>query len=161
MAIERAAGFLDPNDRGPFLHRVAELLNGHEIGDGLVSRAAREAQAEFRWATYTRALAPQVTLVPASHCRINLHLMERLAMAALAAAAAENAALGHDAAVTAAGLRRLGVEGAKCVHDIVECDGPASFRSAAQCRYGLHCASIKMPMTPRSPVSRSALGRDH
>jgi hypothetical protein len=37
MAIERAAKLLHPNDRGPFLQRVAELLNGHEIGDGLVS----------------------------------------------------------------------------------------------------------------------------
>ena len=40
-------------------------------------------------------------------------------MAALAAAAAENPAPPHDAAVAAAGFRRTGVQGAKCVHDIV------------------------------------------
>ena len=50
----------------------------------------------------------------------------RLPMAALAAAAAENPAFAHDAAVAAAGFRRTGVQGAKCVHDIVECDRPAS-----------------------------------
>ena len=37
-------------------------------------------------------------------------------MAALAAAAAENPAPAHDAAVTAADFRRTGVQGAKCVH---------------------------------------------
>jgi hypothetical protein len=35
-------------DRGPFLKRVAELLRGHEIGDGVVYRAAEQAQKEFR-----------------------------------------------------------------------------------------------------------------
>jgi hypothetical protein len=35
-------------DRGPFLQRVAELLRGHEIGDGVVYRAAEQAQKEFR-----------------------------------------------------------------------------------------------------------------
>ena len=45
-------------------------------------------------------------------------------MAALAAAAAENPALAHDAAVTVAGFRRTGVQRAKCVHNIVECDRP-------------------------------------
>jgi hypothetical protein len=67
-------------------------------------------------------------------------------MAALAAAAAENPGPAHDAAVTAAGFRRTGVQGAKCVHDIVECDRPASFsRSAAQCGHGLNRASIRCP----------------
>jgi hypothetical protein len=50
-------------------------------------------------------------------------LVERLA---LAAAAAENPALANDPAVTVAGFRCLGVQGAKCVHDIVECDCPSS-----------------------------------
>jgi hypothetical protein len=45
--IQRAASPLHPHDRGPFLERVAELLRGHELGDGIVSRAAREAQARF------------------------------------------------------------------------------------------------------------------
>ena len=49
-------------------------------------------------------------------------------MAALAAAAAEDPALAHDATVAAAGFRRTGVQG--CVHDLVECDRPASFRGA-------------------------------
>ena len=34
-------------DRGPFLQRVAELLRGHEIGDGVVYRAAEQAQREI------------------------------------------------------------------------------------------------------------------
>ena len=38
---------LHPHDRGPYLQKVAELLNGHEIGDGLVGRVAREAQLQF------------------------------------------------------------------------------------------------------------------
>jgi hypothetical protein len=45
--ITRAAEPLQPADRGPFLQRVATLLNGHELGDGVISRAARQAQAEF------------------------------------------------------------------------------------------------------------------
>jgi hypothetical protein len=70
-------------------------------------------------------------------------LVERLA---LAAAAAENPALTNDAAVTVAGFRCLGVQAAKCVHDIVECDRPSCFsRSLAQCRYRLNCASIRCP----------------
>jgi hypothetical protein len=44
LAIQRAAGPLHPQDRGPYLEKVAEMLNGHEIGDGLVGRVAREAQ---------------------------------------------------------------------------------------------------------------------
>ncbi len=67
-------------------------------------------------------------------------------MAALAAAAAENPAPAHDAAVTAAGFRRMGIEGAKCVHDIVERDRRAFISgSTAQFRYGLNCASIRCP----------------
>ena len=45
--VRRAAEPLQPHDRGVFLQTVAELLNGHEIGDGVVARAAREAQARF------------------------------------------------------------------------------------------------------------------
>ena len=47
LAIQRAAGPLQPQDRGPYLEKVAEMLNGHEIGDGLVGRVAREAQRQF------------------------------------------------------------------------------------------------------------------
>ena len=47
LAIQRAAGPLHPQDRGPYLEKVAEMLNGHEIGDGLVARVVREAQRQF------------------------------------------------------------------------------------------------------------------
>jgi hypothetical protein len=47
LTIQRAAGPLHPKDRGPYLEKVAEMLNGHEIGDGLVGRVAREAQRLF------------------------------------------------------------------------------------------------------------------
>src|SRR3954464_10665676 len=71
-------------------------------------------------------------------------LLERLPMAAPAAAGAENPA--HNAAVTTAGFRRTGVEGAKGIHDIVERDRRASISgSTAQFRYGLNCASIRCP----------------
>jgi hypothetical protein len=47
-AVMRAAAPLHPVDRGPFLERVAERLRGVEVvGDGLVSRIAREVQREF------------------------------------------------------------------------------------------------------------------
>ena len=44
--------FLPKTDRLIFIHlngasRVAELLRGREIGDGVVARAVREAQAQF------------------------------------------------------------------------------------------------------------------
>ena len=45
--IRRAAEPLHPRDRGAFLETVAELLNGHELGDGVVARAAAEAQRRF------------------------------------------------------------------------------------------------------------------
>ena len=67
-------------------------------------------------------------------------------MAALAAAAVENPALAHHAVVTTTGFHVPGIECAKCVHDIVECDRPSSFNgSTAQFRYGLNCASIRCP----------------
>ena len=47
LTIQRAAGPLHPQDRDLYLEKVAELLNGHEIGDGLVGRVAREAQRQF------------------------------------------------------------------------------------------------------------------
>jgi hypothetical protein len=46
--IHRFAQPLDVDDRGEYLKRVAALLRGQEIGDGLVSRMAQLAQAEFR-----------------------------------------------------------------------------------------------------------------
>jgi hypothetical protein len=56
-------------------------------------------------------------------------------MAALVAAAAENPALAHHTVVTTAGFRGTGVQRAKCVHNIVECDRPSSFNgSTAQFR---------------------------
>jgi hypothetical protein len=46
--IQTLAAPLHPRDRGPFLERVAERLRGFEsLGDGLVTRIAREAQREF------------------------------------------------------------------------------------------------------------------
>jgi hypothetical protein len=39
---------LHPHDRGPYLQRVAAMLQGQqELGDGIVSRAAKAAQQEF------------------------------------------------------------------------------------------------------------------
>ena len=64
------------------------------------------------------------------------------------AAAAENPAPPHDAAVTAAGFRRTGVQGAKCVHDIVECDRPASFSRRAALPAGTQLRKQQMSMTP-------------
>jgi hypothetical protein len=46
-AIQRAAEPLHWQDRGAYLERVASLLQGRELGDGLVGRACREAQREF------------------------------------------------------------------------------------------------------------------
>jgi hypothetical protein len=46
--IHRFAQPLDVKDRGPYLERCAQLLRGQEIGDGIVSRMAQMAQAEFR-----------------------------------------------------------------------------------------------------------------
>ena len=45
--IQRLAEPLDPQDRDACLRRVAALLDGHEIGDGAISRAARQAQHEL------------------------------------------------------------------------------------------------------------------
>jgi hypothetical protein len=47
LTIERMAQPLHPRDRGAYLHRVAELLAGVEIGDGVVTRAAARAQREL------------------------------------------------------------------------------------------------------------------
>jgi hypothetical protein len=47
LTVQRAAEPLHPHDRGAYLERVAEMLSGHEIGDGLVGRVAREAQRQF------------------------------------------------------------------------------------------------------------------
>ena len=47
LTIQRAAAPLHPQDRGLYLEKVAEMLSGHEIGDGLVGRVAREAQRLF------------------------------------------------------------------------------------------------------------------
>jgi len=45
--IIRHAEPLAASDRPAFLHRVASLLYGIEIGDGAVSRACAQAQSEF------------------------------------------------------------------------------------------------------------------
>jgi hypothetical protein len=45
--IRRLAEPLLYVDRARFLKRVAELLRGHEIGDGVVYRAAEQAQREI------------------------------------------------------------------------------------------------------------------
>jgi hypothetical protein len=44
--IMRHAEPLQAADRSRYLHRVASLLHGQEIGDGAVARAARQAQSE-------------------------------------------------------------------------------------------------------------------
>jgi hypothetical protein len=46
--IRRAAEPLPPRDRSAFLETVAKLLNGQELGDGAVARAAAEAQRRHR-----------------------------------------------------------------------------------------------------------------
>jgi hypothetical protein len=44
----RYAGCLHPDDRGPFIERVAEKLRDEpEIGEGVVARACRELLPEF------------------------------------------------------------------------------------------------------------------
>lgn len=45
--IMRHAEPLPAADRDKYLHRVASLLHGVEIGDGAVARAARQAQSEL------------------------------------------------------------------------------------------------------------------
>jgi hypothetical protein len=45
--VQRCAAPLNPHDRGAYLERVAQMLNGHEIGDGLVGRVVREVQRQF------------------------------------------------------------------------------------------------------------------
>jgi hypothetical protein len=45
--IAAAASPLHPRDRRAFLEVVATMLNGRELGDGLVTRAAKEAQRRF------------------------------------------------------------------------------------------------------------------
>jgi hypothetical protein len=48
LAIQRHAKPLQPQDRSTYVQCVAELLTGYaEIGDGLVFRAARQAQREY------------------------------------------------------------------------------------------------------------------
>jgi len=45
--VTRHAEPLPAPDRAKYLHRVASLLHGQEIGDGAVARAARQAQSEL------------------------------------------------------------------------------------------------------------------
>jgi len=45
--IFRHASPLPPSDRDEFLRRVAEMLQGVVIGDGVVSRICREVQRQF------------------------------------------------------------------------------------------------------------------
>jgi hypothetical protein len=46
--IRRASEPLPLRDRGPFLETVATLLDGVKLSDGMVARAAREAQRLYR-----------------------------------------------------------------------------------------------------------------
>jgi hypothetical protein len=46
--VRRLAEPLQYGDRGAYLMRVAELLRGRDLGDGIVHRAAEQAQKEFR-----------------------------------------------------------------------------------------------------------------
>ena len=45
--VLRYAQPLDPESRGKFLVEVAQKLNGHEVGDGILSRVCRETQRQF------------------------------------------------------------------------------------------------------------------
>ena len=45
--IGAAASPLHPRDRRAFLELVASMLDGREISDGMVARAAKEAQRRF------------------------------------------------------------------------------------------------------------------
>jgi hypothetical protein len=45
--VAAAASPLHPRDRRAFLEVVASMLDGRELGDGLVARVAREAQRRF------------------------------------------------------------------------------------------------------------------
>src|SRR5262245_37498024 len=47
LMVQRLAEPLHPQLRSQYLQRVAELLDGCEIGDGAVGRAARQAQSEL------------------------------------------------------------------------------------------------------------------
>jgi hypothetical protein len=59
--VYRCAEPLNPHDRGAYLKTVAELLNGHVLGDGVVARAAAMAQAKYLH-------PPEITL-PGKHGR--------------------------------------------------------------------------------------------
>jgi hypothetical protein len=43
--VHRCGEPLNPQDRGPYLEKVAELWNGHEIGDGLVGRVRKRPRS--------------------------------------------------------------------------------------------------------------------
>jgi hypothetical protein len=45
--INRIAAPLAPADRSHFLRDVAEALNGHELGDGIVTRVAAAMQGRY------------------------------------------------------------------------------------------------------------------
>jgi hypothetical protein len=67
---------------------------------------------------------------PNSHRHHTRLLIKGLSMPALAAAAAEDPAPAHHAAVTTADVRRACVQCAQCIHHIVECDGLPPFVGA-------------------------------
>jgi hypothetical protein len=43
-----AQAHVQPHMRSKYLERVAELLHGHDLGDGIVARMARQAANETR-----------------------------------------------------------------------------------------------------------------
>jgi hypothetical protein len=45
--VQRMAAPLNRHDRSKYLERVAQLLDGETIGDGVIHRAAKRAQSEF------------------------------------------------------------------------------------------------------------------
>src|SRR5262245_35688240 len=60
LIVEQCAEPLPPADRGRYLEHVALLLRGVELGDGVVSRAARQAQSElFRVPQRVGLVAPR------------------------------------------------------------------------------------------------------
>jgi hypothetical protein len=46
--VRRFAEPLHPNDRDAYLKRVSALLDGHEVGPGLLHRCCEQAQRELR-----------------------------------------------------------------------------------------------------------------
>jgi hypothetical protein len=64
LKIEHAAQWLCPADRDQFWAAVAEQLAGHELGDGLVTRAIAKAFARFYWPLQLSSPKPRAWTPP-------------------------------------------------------------------------------------------------